>query len=189
MIKDLQKAACDYKHAHFVGACADSEIHSQNINKPTGDFSRISHSARIKLLDGSYYMIKGMDCVGMPILINRRELRRAHPTRNVIGAAWIFLIGRYGSFLKENSRDRDTRVDKSSSRAHGETATTFHDLVEQGTRFQTIDQVSRPKSANSSGVSGIRVADAFAYCTFQHKMQKEAIWQVLGCCLWQTASA
>lgn len=173
-IKDLQKAVCDYKHANFVDAYVDSEIHSHNINKSTGDFSRISYDTKIELLNDLYYMIKGIDCVGISILINKSELRRKHPTWRVVNTAWISLIERYNGFLKENDLGAGhIRVDKSSSRAHGEITKVFHELVYHGTPFQTIDQVLRPKFVSSSGVSGIQIADAFAYCTFQHKMRRQ----------------
>ena len=173
-IKDLQKAVCDYKHANFVNEYVDAEIHSHNIHKSTGDFLKINHNTKIKMLDGLYNMIKDIDCVGISILINKNGLWRKHPTWKVFNTAWIFLIDRYNSFLKESDlKIGHIRVDKSSNKNHEEITKIFYGLIDRGTRFQTIDRLSYPKFVNSSGVGGIQIADAFAYCTFQHKMKRK----------------
>ena len=172
-IKCLQKAVCDYKHANFVNEYVDSEIHSHNIHQSTGDFSKINYSAKIELLDNLYDMIREIDCIGISILINKNDLQRTHPTWKVFNTAWTFLVERYNSFLKEGSFGIGyVRVDKSSSKGHAEITKIFRELIDHGTRFQIIDRVSHPKFVNSSGVSGIQIADAFAYCTFQHKMKR-----------------
>ena len=182
-IKDLQKDVCDYKHANFVNEYVDSEIHSHNIHKSTGDFSKISHSTKIELLDSLYNMIKDIDCVGISILINKNELLRKYPTWKVFNTAWTFLIERYNSFLKEsNLRIGHIRIDKSSSKNHAEITKIFRELIDHGTRFQTIDRLSHPKFVDSSGVAGIQIADAFAYCTFQQKMKRKQFdryWDVV----------
>lgn len=182
-IKNLQKAVCDYKHANFVGTYVDSEIHSHDINKSTGDFSSISYDTKIKLLNDLYDMIKDIDCRGISSVINKIELRQKYPTWKVVNTAWISLIEQYDSFLKEGGLGTGhIRVDKSSSRAHAEITRIFHELVDRGTPFQKIDHVLRPKFVNSSGVSGIQIADAFAYCIFQHKMQRrqfDRYWDII----------
>lgn len=182
-IKDLQKAVCDYKYANFVDAYVDSEIHSHDINKSTGDFSSIGHDTKIDLLDGLYDMITSINCVSISTVINKSELERKCPTWRVFNTAWISLIERYDSFLKENDMGvGHVRVDKSSSRAHVEITKVFHELVDIGTPFQKIDHVLRPKFVNSSGVPGIQIADAFAYCIFQHKIQKgqfDKYWDII----------
>ena len=161
----------------------DSEIHSHNIHQSTGDFSKINYSAKIELLDNLYDMIREIDCIGISILINKNDLQRTHPTWKVFNTAWTFLVERYNSFLKENGlRVGHIRVDKSSSKDHTEITKIFRELIDHGTRFQTIDRVSHPKFVNPSDVSGIQIADAFAYCTFQHKMKRKQFvryWNVV----------
>ena len=148
-----------------------------------GDFSSISHDKKIKLLDSLYDMIKDINCVGISIVINKNELQRKHPVWKVVNTAWISLIVRYNNFLKENRLETGyISADRSSSKAQGEITRIFYELVDRGTPFQTIDYVLRPKFVNSSGVSGIQIADAFAYCTFQHKMQKKQFdlyWNII----------
>lgn len=182
-IKELQKAVCDYKYVNFVDVYVDSEIHSHDINKSTGDFSGIKHDRKIELLDELYNMIKNIDCVGISIVINKNELQKKHPTWRVINTAWISLIKQYDYFLKErNLETGHVRVDKSSSRTHTEITRVFHDLIDQGTPFQKIEHVLHTRFVNSSGVSGIQIADAFAYCIFQYKMQKrqfDRYWSII----------
>ena len=131
-IKDLQKSVCDYKYANFVDAYVDSEIHSHDINKSTGDFSSIRHDTKIKLLDRLYGMIQNIDCVGISTVINKSELQKTHPTWRVVNTAWISLIERYDRLLKESGLGTGhVRVDKSSSRAHAEITRVFHERVNQ----------------------------------------------------------
>lgn len=182
-IKDLQKAVCDYKYANFVDDYVDSEIHAHGINKSTDDFAKIDYNTKSELLDNLYDMIKNIDCVGISILVNKKELQRKHPTWKVINTAWICLIKRYNDFLKENDMKMGRiRVDKSSSRVHENIIKVFNELIEQDASWQTIDRVLLPKFVDSSGVAGIQIADAFAYCTFQHKMQKRPFgryWDII----------
>ena len=163
-IKDLQKAVFEYRQSNFTGDFVDAEIHTYDIYKRRGRLASLNHATKFELLDGLYETISGLDCVGVISVIDKRELQSKHPTWDVLTVSWSFLLEWYDSHLEENSvEDGRISVDKSSNKAQRDIVRIIDWLRNRGTRCLRIPQATQSVFADSAGVYGIQVADAFAY--------------------------
>ena len=181
-IKDLQKTVFEYKHANFVDEFIESEIHVHHIYKSKGDFRLLVHKNKIELLDKLYAMISILDCVGIIITINKRKLQKENPKWDVFNTAWSFLLDAYEIFLQQNSvRIGKIKVDKSSNKTQRKTDMIIR-AVARRTSSQSISKIIEPTFADSSGVFGIQIADALAYCALKHNMNDVSFnkyWDVI----------
>lgn len=182
-IKDLQKAVFEYKQSNFTGDFVDAEIHTYDMYKRQGRFASLDHATKLELLDRLYEMISGLDCVGVMSVIDKGEFQLKHPTWDVLTVSWSFLLEWYDRHLKENSiGDGRISVDKSTSKTQREIIRIIDGLRNWGTRCLRIPKATQSVFADSAGVHGIQVADAFAYCALQHSKkngQFDSYWEVI----------
>ena len=177
-IKNLQKITLEYKHSIFDDEFVDSEIHAHHIYRSRGDFQFLDYQTKIKLLDGLYKMIYALDCVGIIIVINKNKLKQKNPKWDVFNTAWLFLLDAYEAFLQENSfQVGKIKVDKSSGTIQKKTNMIIHTNIKARTGSQKISRIKHVTFDDSSGVFGIQIADAFAYCALKHKMNDELFVQ------------
>lgn len=170
-IKDLQRTVFEYKQSNFEGAFVDAEIHVHDMYKSRGDFKMVDHTERINLLNKLYEMISGLDFAGISVVIDKATFQNRTPTASVLSTAWMFLLERYGMFLEEKQIDAGyLRIDRSSNKVQNRIVEIVHRFTYTGTRYQSMSRIRHPIFADSSGVYGIQVADALAYCTSQHKI-------------------
>ena len=173
-IKDLQKTVFDYKQNNFVGNLVDSEIHAHDMYKSKKDFSRISLQKQTELLDNLYEMIKSVNCVGITVVINKKKLRVEKPKKQILDTALTYLIKEYDKFLEENSIDvGNIKIDKSSKKIEKHMINIISDLINNGTTDQSKPHFTYPVFVDSTGVYGIQIADAFAYCVLANKMDQK----------------
>ena len=181
-IKDLQKAVFEYKQSNFTGDFVDAEIHTYDLYKTQGRFASLDHATKIELLDRLYETISGLDCVGVMSVIDKREFQLKHPTWDVLTVSWSFLLEWYDRHLKENSiEDGRILVDKSTNKTQRDIIRIIDGLRNWG-RCPRIPKATQSVFADSAGVYGIQVADAFAYCALQHSKkngQFDSYWEVI----------
>ena len=180
-IKDLQKAVFEYKQSNFTGDFVDAEIHTYDMYKRQGKFASLDHAIKLELLDGLYEMISGLDCVGVMSVIDKREFQFKQPTWDVLTVSWSFLLEWYDRHLRENSiGDGRISVDKSTNKTQRDIIRIIDGLRNWGTRCLRIPQATQSIFADSAGVHGIQVADAFAYCALQHSKKNEQFGSYWG---------
>ena len=182
-IKDLQKAVFEYKQQNFTGDFVDAEIHTYDMYKRQGRFASLDHTTKLELLDRLYEMIRSLDCVGIVSVIDKRKFQFKQPTWDALTVSWSFLLEWYDKHLKENSiRDGKISVDKSTNKTQHDIIRIIDGLRSWGTRCLRIPPATQSIFADSAGVYGIQVADAFAYCALQHSKKNEqfdSYWRVI----------
>ena len=182
-IKDLQRAVFEYKQSNFTGDFVDAEIHTYDMYKRRGRFASLDYATKLELLDRLYETISGLDCVGIMSVVDKRELQSKQPTWDVLTVSWSFLLEWYDRYLKENSvEDGRVSVDKSSNKTQRDIIRIIDWLRNRGTKCLRIPQATQSVFADSAGVYGIQMADAFAYCALQHSEKNERFdryWRVI----------
>ena len=173
-IKTLQRAVFEYKQSNFTGDFIDSEIHTYDIYKKRGKFSSVDHVTKIDLLNKLYEMIRDLDCTGIISVVNKKELQSIHPMWNILTTSWSFILETYDRYLKDNSVVHGKiAIDKSSNKIQRDVIKTIQELRMWGTKNQRISQITKSAFDDSTGVYGIQIADAFAYCALQHNKENK----------------
>ena len=180
-IKDLQKAVFEYKLSNFTGDFVGAEIHTYDMYKRQERFASLDHATKLELLDRLYEMIGDLDCVGVMSVIDKAEFHLKRPTWNVLTVSWSFLLECYDRHLKENSiGDGRISVDKSTNKMQCNIVRIMDKQRNGGTRYPRIPPATQSIFADSAGVYGIQVADAFAYCALQHSKKNEQFGSYWG---------
>lgn len=173
-IKELQRIVFEYKQSNFIHNFIDSEIHTHEIYQSKGNFRSIDLGMKIVLLDGLYEMIDRIDCVAISIIINKSTFSMKKSTEIILDTAWSFLLERYDMFLHEHAVKFGRVVADTSSKSIQNIITnTTNRLINCGSSSRRLSRITHFEFADSAGVYGIQVADAFAYCTLKHKMNHE----------------
>ena len=170
-IKSLQRTVLEYKHSNFRDEFVDAEVHTYDISHSRGYFKLLDQPTKSNLLNKLYEMIADLDCAGIIVAIGKNRLQKERPTWNVFNTAWLLLLKRYEAFLQENTIDiGKIMADKSSNRLHHKVSMIIQAMIENDTDSQKFSRITQPTFADSAGVYGIQIADAFAYCTLKHKI-------------------
>lgn len=175
-IKELQRTTYDYKLKYFNDDYIDSEIHTHDIYQTRSTFSNLGMNKKQILLDELYNMISGLDITIISIAINKKLLKSTYPDYDVLKIAWIYLIERFDKFLEDNfdvNTTGDIKIDKSSIKIENDIFNIITDLKKTRTQFQRKASVDKIMFVDSSGVIGIQIADAVAYCSMMHVNNKK----------------
>ena len=182
-IKKLQKAVFEYKQSNFTGEFIDAEIHTYEIYHADKDFKSINITEMTDLLDNLYEMIRNVNCPVICVVIDKKLLRVRHPKLDVLTLAWSRLVKRYYKILKNGSFGAgDIKSDRSTRETENKVEKTVSGVMDVMTRHALPALISKPVFVDSASVAGIQVADAFAYCTLQHKKANPdfgAYWSIV----------
>lgn len=182
-IKKLQKAVFEYKQSNFIEKFIDAEIHTYEIYHADKDFKSINIAEMTDLLDNLYGMIRSINCPVICVAIDKRLLRVKHPKLDVLTLAWSRLVRRYCEILQIDSLGSGyIKSDKSTTKTHDKVEKIVSDAIDVVARHAPPALISKPVFVDSASVAGIQVADAFAYCTLQHKQSNSdfnAYWSIV----------
>lgn len=169
-VKKLQRMVFEYKQSNFIGDLVDSEIHTHDIYGSKNDFGSISLDTKTDLLDKLYEMVAKTECAGILIIIDKNRLQSEKPAKSPLDMAWSFLLERYDMFLRENRMaSGHIKADTSPNKTRGAILRTYSKLTNHGMGYQRLTRITQPVFADSAGVYGIQMADAFAYCALKHR--------------------
>ena len=169
-IKKLQRMVFEYKQSNFIGDLVDSEIHTHDIYGSKNDFGSISLDTKTDLLDKLYEMVAKTECTGILVIIDKNKLQSEKPVKSPLDMAWSLLLERYDMFLRENRMaSGHTKADTSPNKTRSAILRTYSKLTNHGMGHQRLTRITQPVFADSAGVYGIQMADAFAYCALKHR--------------------
>jgi len=172
-IKDMKNAVNQYKIDNFIDEYIDAEIHTHDIFKSKGEFTRITLDTKYQLLDKLYETVANMDITTISVIIDKELLKKQYPTWKVFNTAWTYLVERYDKYIEFSDKVDEggiIKIDKSTSRQQVDAFKIVKELRKDGSYWQNVDHVIQdPTFVNSAAVEGVQVADAIAYCTFRYQ--------------------
>ncbi len=174
-IKKIQRSSFEYKLKYFIDKYIDSEIHTHDIYQSKNDFSSLNLIKKQEILNALYKMINTLNITIISIVINKELLKSQYPSWKVIDTAWIYLIERFDKFLECNDEiNGSIKIDKSTHRSQRCIFDVIDDVRKNGTDFQRRACIDNIQFVDSSGVEGIQIADAVAYCSLMHAKNNNA---------------
>ena len=183
-IYNLKQISYKYKLSNFIRDYVDAEIHTHDIFKSRGDFTRISLEEKYHLLDELYAAISKMDIIIISIVIDKHEIQERNPSWKILDNAWLYLFERFDNYLEciSNSAEGIIKIDKSTPKQQSEVYKIIRFLRNRTADCQKTRINTDPVFIDSASAEGIQIADAIAYCTFSHKSNSakfESYWKMI----------